>query len=65
MDLLTSAEAEKILGLRRGTLGSWRCRKRGPAFVRVEGSVKYDRKDLEDYVRANRVVPGESAQGGK
>lgn len=53
--LLTCAEAAELLGVKTQTLSVWRCHGRhGLPYIKVGGSVKYRRSDLEQWL-AGRV----------
>lgn len=53
--MMSTKEAADFLGLGKGTLEVWRCKGRGPKFVKIARRVVYRRSDLEEYV-AKRVV---------
>lgn len=59
--LLDSVAAGTYLGVSPKTLVDWRCRGRGPRYVKLGSSVRYRRQDLDDFV-ARRVR--ESAKDG-
>jgi predicted DNA-binding transcriptional regulator AlpA len=44
--LLNEKQAAEYLGLSPATLSSWRCRKKGPRWVKLGGAVRYDDADL-------------------
>jgi predicted DNA-binding transcriptional regulator AlpA len=52
---ITEVEAAERLGLSIKTLRAWRCRGRGPRFVRFGRSVRYFPSDIEEFIRLNRV----------
>lgn len=62
-ELLNEIETARRLRLHPGTLAVWRCRDRGPAFVRVGRRVFYRAEDIEVFVSAGRHAPGRG-QGG-
>jgi predicted DNA-binding transcriptional regulator AlpA len=45
-------------GVSVATLRSWRRRRTGPRYVRVGRSVRYLRRDVEQFIDANTVEPG-------
>lgn len=51
-DLLTTDEVAALLGVSPRTLESWRVQgpPKGPEFVRIEGSVRYPRESLVQYL---------------
>lgn len=57
--LLDEKEAARFLVVAAGTLGNWRRASPpvGPAFIVVEGSVRYDPADLREYVNSKRRDP--------
>jgi len=56
------SEAAAMLGVSTCTLRRWRLRGFGPPFMRVgPRNVSYSLKDIEIYLAAARVVPGETA----
>ena len=50
-ELLADTEAAMILRLSPWTLRSWRCKNRGPKFVRIGGRVMYPARDLAAWLR--------------
>jgi len=57
LSLLDTFEAAQFLGLKHpGTLCNWRTKKKGPAFIRVGGSVRYALSDLETWLTERRVL---------
>lgn len=51
-DLLTTDEVAALLGVSPRTLESWRVQgpPKGPEFIRIEGSVRYPRESLVQYL---------------
>jgi len=49
-ELLTPAEAARVLRVSHKTLPRWRWSGDGPDFVRVGRSIRYRREDLEKYI---------------
>ena len=56
-NLLTTEEAGKMLGMSEQTLRIWRMGNKGPAYVRINRSIRYRREDLDEFV-AKRTVGG-------
>ncbi|AOG06665.1 helix-turn-helix domain-containing protein [Bosea sp. RAC05] len=54
---LKNDEAAAALGVKPDTLKAWRSRGVGPAFVRVNGAIRYDPVDIAVYLGARRVEP--------
>lgn len=50
--LLTRDEAAEFLNIPANTLKYWQKVGLGPAWVKMEGTIRYNRADLEEYVRA-------------
>lgn len=55
---LTTTEAAQALGVKPDTLRKWRWRGRGPGFIRVGHTVRYDLAEVAAYIAAHRVQPG-------
>ena len=64
--LLTTKEAAKYLGLGEGYLrelrmnGDRKNRLSPPPFIRSGRAVRYDIRDLDEWIEANRIDPTES-----
>lgn len=54
---LKNDEAAAALGVKPATLKTWRWRGVGPAFVRVNGAIRYDPVDIAVYLGERRVEP--------
>lgn len=48
--LLTEFQVFEIFGIQPKTLANWRCRGRGPAFVKIGGHVRYRPQDLKAFL---------------
>ena len=61
-DLLTEAASAAILGLMPATLGSWRARGHGPAYIRLgtkrRAPIRYKRGVILEYRDRGAVTPG-------
>lgn len=55
--LITEAEAAKALDCADGTLRNWRSEGKGPPFLKIEGKVRYQAKDLVEWLRERTVTP--------
>lgn len=55
--LLTVEQAARILKLKPDTLNQWRKRKKGPPYLQMVGTVRYDKDALEVWVTENTVMP--------
>lgn len=57
-ELLTPAEAAKLLRVTTDTLEAWRAKRQGPAWVKlgsgIRAPVRYSRADLERYIEEMR-----------
>ncbi|WP_315770188.1 helix-turn-helix domain-containing protein [Rhodococcoides kroppenstedtii] len=53
-DLLTPAQCAEVLNMSVASLANMRYRGNGPVFVKIGGSVRYRRSDLDTYLRGNR-----------
>ena len=51
---LTPLQAARIVGLSAKTLARYRVKAKGPVFVKLEGRVRYLRKDLDDWAHRRR-----------
>lgn len=54
---LDETKAAADLGMKPGTLRSWRSRGLGPPYTKIGGRVRYDPADLEIYKGARHVQP--------
>jgi hypothetical protein len=50
--LLTTADLADELQIPEGTLRQWRHAGRGPQAVRLEGTVRYERETVDQWLRA-------------
>jgi len=51
--LIDDVEAARRLHRSPATLATWRCRGRGPRFVKLGGGVLYRPEDIEAFISAN------------
>jgi predicted DNA-binding transcriptional regulator AlpA len=54
-ELLTDAQIAEEKGLKRRTLQKWRGEGKGPPFVKLEGLVRYRRRDLDRWIAESRI----------
>jgi hypothetical protein len=54
---LTTKELSKLLGIAEGTLRQWRCSEVGPRWHKLRGSVRYDKTDVESFLRESERIP--------
>ena len=57
MKLLTTSAVALMLSVPEGTLRYWRNVGLGPVWHKLEGSIRYDVRDVEAYVESNRRIP--------
>ncbi len=57
MKLLTTNAVADILSVPVGTLRYWRKVGLGPAWVKLEGSIRYAEEDVLRYIERNRRTP--------
>lgn len=55
-NLLTNDQVAERLGIKPATLEQWRIYGRSPAFIKVGRNVRYDERDVEAWINANRVT---------
>ena len=53
--LLNDTQAAEVLGLSIHTLRIWRHQSKGPSFIKLGRSVRYDPADLRRFVEESRV----------
>ena len=58
--LVNEKEAAAILGVALQTVRNWRGRRVGPSYVKYSSAVRYDLRDLQEYIRQHRIVLGEN-----
>ncbi len=61
---LTESQAAERLALSPATLRAWRLQDKGPRFVRLGRAIRYLSGDLDDFLRASMVEPGNGNHGG-
>lgn len=60
-ELLTSQQVADLLGLKKDTIEKWRRQRRGPAFVRLGGAIRYRQSAIRKFLDDQTVAPKESA----
>lgn len=60
-ELDNQAGAAAYLEVKERTLEDWRYHGRGPAYVRVQGSIRYRKMDVDQWLAANTVEPRKGA----
>jgi hypothetical protein len=62
LDLLTTEQAARAFKVTPAALKQFRFEHRGPAFFKLGRLVRYARRDLKEYLQANRVGLGAREQ---
>jgi hypothetical protein len=55
--LLTSRQLSDVIAIPEGTLRYWRNVGLGPAWHKLEGSIRYALEDVEAYLQNSRRIP--------
>ena len=50
-------KAARVLGVAVQTLRNWRHQRRGPAYVKMGRSVRYEINDLVEYLKKKKIDP--------
>jgi|GEM_PF-268872 excisionase family DNA binding protein len=58
--LLHESEVAELLSVKVTTLRRWRWARKGPAWIKVGGCVRYRRRDVDAFIEANRQGPYET-----
>jgi hypothetical protein len=61
-DLIPEADAARELRVKPQTLGAWRFRGQGPAYVRIGKLIFYTPSSLRAYIASRTVRPTEAAR---
>lgn len=54
-EFIDDHELARRLGIARTTIQHWRLQAKGPAFVRVGRLIRYDVRDVERWIEAQKV----------
>ena len=54
---VTTEQVAEMLGVAAGTLRYWRHTGVGPQWFKLEGAVRYDLAEVEQYLERNRRTP--------
>ena len=57
---LDEKQAARFLSVAVQTLRNWRHQRRGPAYIKMGRSVRYQFKDLEDFMNQRRIRPDQN-----
>jgi hypothetical protein len=60
---LTETEAAAYLRIRPNTLAVWRCKQRGPQYIKLGSRVIYDPDDLDAFMTAHKIITQECEFG--
>jgi Helix-turn-helix domain len=55
--MVEAQAAAEMLGVQVSTLAAWRCRKKGPPYLKVGKGVRYRVADLNAWIEASRIMP--------
>lgn len=55
--MLKIEEAAERLSVSKHTLNNWRSQGTGPTFYKIGGKVRYDSKDLDEFIESNKRAP--------
>ena len=58
MKLLTEQELADFLQVKPKTLRNWRTMRKGPLWLKVGGSVRYDLADVYEWIDRKKKKPG-------
>lgn len=59
---MDTVAAAAYIGSNDGTMRNWRAQGKGPPYIEVVGNIRYRRVDLDEWLNAHRVVPGQTQQ---
>jgi DNA-binding transcriptional MerR regulator len=57
MRLLTTKSLAEMISVTEGTVRYWRKVGLGPAWIKLEGSIRYAEEDVLEYIDRNRRTP--------
>ena len=58
--LLDTREVADLLGISPNTLDIWRTKNQGPTFIKVGRYVRYQSKDIENFIKDNKRGPSDT-----
>ena len=61
--LLVPREAALVLRSSEGTLANWRCKRKGPPWIAIGGTIRYRESDLLAYIEHQRIDPENTVAG--
>jgi hypothetical protein len=62
---LQEKQAAKLLAQKPQTLTKWRSRRRGPAYCKLGGKIRYRLCDLNAFIEAGRIDPKQKRQASR
>ena len=65
MALLTEIDVAEHIGVSLQTVRRWRRERLGPAFVKMEASVRYRQEDLDEFVARSVIKTNGECDEGK
>ena len=57
-DFMTEKEVSELLRIEPDTLKHWRFQKKGPAYYKLGGAVRYRQSELKDFISSSRIERG-------
>ncbi len=54
--LLSESQVASLTGLSKGTLRTWRCRRKGPPFRKLGSRVVYDARDVTAWIQSQPLT---------
>jgi hypothetical protein len=55
--LIDTKQLSTLLNVPEGTLRQWRCSGVGPKWLKLRGSVRYDKSDVESFLHDSERIP--------
>jgi predicted DNA-binding transcriptional regulator AlpA len=52
--LYSPKQVAAMLGFNKRTLNNWRYRKRGPKYLKIGNTIRYEEKDIQDFIKQLR-----------
>ena len=62
-DMLTTAEAARLLGLAQSTLSKWRVKRKGPRFFKLGHAVRYLQSDIDAFLTSRAKLSNRKPRG--
>ena len=54
---MSTKELSALLDIPEGTLRQWRCAGVGPKWHKLRGSVRYDEREVEEFIHQSERIP--------